>query len=229
MTGAWATPPNVTAGGWPAPLDALAAAGPLAVGLAALAISPGVHVVLAAVLERRLVRVRGEFVAVIYGDALLALAAAVGVWLAPGGFSRSVLALFPGAAYVLAGGWVVFGLWQWRAEFRAGYYTRAQAVSPTKVWHQLGVYPLLGLLVGCVGVAGLLAPLPEGAPPWPGALGKATIIACLAGWSAALVYDRRHPKLGHPPYDWRRLRPVARPWRPDSLTLRFDRSLDRQG
>src|ERR1700730_4465364 len=36
---------------------------------------------------------------------------------------------------------------------------------------------------------------------------------------AANVYDRRHPKLGHPPFDWRRVRPRPRPWAAESETL----------
>jgi hypothetical protein len=38
-------------------------------------------------------------------------------------------------------------------------------------------------------------------------------------WVAANVYDRRHPKLGHPPFDWGRVRPRPRPWAAESPTL----------
>jgi hypothetical protein len=33
------------------------------------------------------------------------------------------------------------------------------------------------------------------------------LLALIGVWAAANVYDRRHPKLGHPPFDWRQLRP----------------------
>jgi hypothetical protein len=49
---------------------------------------------------------------------------------------------------------------------------------------------------------------------------KAVIVVCVLAWLLANGYDRRHPKLGHPPYDWRRLRPSRRPWPPQSVSLR---------
>lgn len=42
------------------------------------------------------------------------------------------------------GGRLVFGLVQWWAEPRSGFFTRQRAVGPTKIWHQPAVYPLLG-------------------------------------------------------------------------------------
>ena len=38
--------------------------------------------------------------------------------------------------------------------------------------------------------------------------------------AATNVYDRGHPKLGHPPFDWRHARPYPRPWPTESQTLR---------
>src|SRR5512142_863523 len=39
---------------------------------------------------------------------------------------------------------LAFGLAQWRDELRRGYYTGAQAAAPTKIWHQVVVYPVMG-------------------------------------------------------------------------------------
>ena len=110
------------------------------------------------------------------------------------------------------GGCLGFGLMQWRAELRNGFYTRAQAVSPTKIWHQLVVYPVLGYWLWTADLGGLLAPGPG--------LAKAAIVGCVAAWLLANAYDRLHPKLGHPPYDWSRLRPQRPPWTAQSASLR---------
>ncbi len=110
-----------------------------------------------------------------------------------------------------------FGLWQWRTEFRRGYYSREQAFAPTKTWHQLVVYPLLGSLVCSSLLSGLAAPI--GSPVVLRLLGKVAIVILVLGWVAANLYDRRHPKLGHPPYSWRELRTLAEPWPADSRTL----------
>ena len=109
---------------------------------------------------------------------------------------------------------LLFGLAQWRDELRRGYYTRAQAVAPTKIWHQVVVYPVLGYWLWTAGIGGLTAP--GGAAAWAG---KALLVMLTGIWVAANVYDRRHPKLGHPPFDWRRVRPQPRPWAAESQTL----------
>jgi len=193
--------------------------GPAAALLTALAITPGAHLLLAGVLERRRLRAADEYTALVYGDPLLACAAALGVALAPHGPPSAVRSLVtgPGLA-VLVAGWVVFGLIQWAEEVRTGHYTPAQAVAPTKVWHQLGVYPLAGGLVCCTGLAGLAAPL--GPDPMPRLAAKIAIAGCVATWLALNAYDRVRPKLGHPPYDWTRLAPVDQPWPLTSRTLR---------
>ena len=205
--------------GWPAFTGWALSHGPLMAGLAALAISPGAHAIIAATLERRLLRPRLEFTAVAIGDPLLALAVTVGVALSPHGMNADVRPVAVGLGGVLIPcAWLGFGLWQWRMEFRSGYYSADQAFAPTKIWHQLGVYPLLGS-IGCSSVlSGLAAPL--GHPAAPRVLGKAAIGVAVLAWGVANVYDRRHPKLGHPPYSWRQLRPVAEPWPMDSQTLR---------
>ena|GEM_PF-1032623 len=184
--------------------------GPLLAAGAMLAVSPAGFALVAATFERRLMRIRGEFTALVFGDPLLAVAVAAGAWLLRG----RALPAPAGAPYGVA--WMtvmfVFGLVQWRGELRAGFYTRAQALSPTKIWHQLAVYPLLGYWMWTAGLGGLLVPGELAA--------RATILVCVLAWLAANIYDRLHPKLGHPPYDWRRLRPCRQPWPPQSVSLR---------
>ncbi|QES34489.1 hypothetical protein DEJ48_14755 [Streptomyces venezuelae] len=100
---------------------------------------------------------------------------------------------------------LMFGLCQGRWEMRAGLYTRAQMLSPTKIWHQIVVYPLLTYLVGSALLRGVTSgdeiPL-----RW---LARAAMMGGLLFWAVADAYDRRHPRPGHPPYDWRRLRSLA--------------------
>ena len=112
---------------------------------------------------------------------------------------------------------LLFGLAQWRDELRKGYYTPAQAVAPTKIWHQVVVYPVLGYWLWTAVIGGLSAP--GGAAAWTTWTGKALLVALTGIWAATNVYDRRHPKLGHPPFDWRRVRPHPRPWAAESQTL----------
>lgn len=214
---------------WPGLLRALFSAGPLVAAVTAFAISPGIHVVLAAVLERRRVRPREEFTAVVYGDPLLAVACGLGVLLAPHGPPAPVAWLArPLGVLLPAAGWLAYGIIQWRGELRRGFYTPAQAGAPTKIWHQLGVYPLAWSVAGSAALAGLFAPVPDGGSAatsrWTA---KAGIVLCVVGWAALNVYDRRHPRLGHPPFVWRLLRPLARPWPPDSTTLRAAEVTDR--
>jgi hypothetical protein len=201
----------VTTGYLPGLGDALRH-GPWLAGLCAFAVTPGALIVIARVLERRWLRPREQFAAVTYGDPLLAIALGVGVWLTgprvPHGLTGPVAGA---AAMVLMLG---FGLAQWRDELRRGYYTRAQAAAPTKIWHQVAVYPVMGYWLWTAGIGGLS--VAGGAAVWTG---KALFAVLAGAWAATNVYDRRHPKLGHPPFDWRRARPRERPWAAESQTL----------
>ena len=169
---------------------------------------------LARLLERRWLIPRAEFAAITYGDPLLAVAIALGVWLLDGAPPRRAAAAPLGIANLA--GWVIFGLWHWRAELRAGFYTLDQALAPTKIYHQVVVYPLLGYWSWTAVVGGLLSQR-SGVTA---AAAKAASLCCVLAWVAANVYDRRHPRLGHPPYDWRQLRPRPLPWGRESVTLR---------
>ncbi|MFF1657768.1 hypothetical protein [Streptomyces sp. NPDC058255] len=183
-------------------------------GAASFIVMPGGFFVLARLLERRWLTPRGEFAAVAYGDPLLAVAIGLGAWLLDGAPPRGAAA----APFGIAGlvGWLLFGLWQWRAELRAGFYTTRQAIAPTKIYHQLVVYPLLGYWSWTAVVGGAFSQRSGGAA----AVGRVVALCCVLAWVMTNLYDRRHPRLGHPPYDWRRLRPLPTPWPQASVTLR---------
>ncbi|MGF1426747.1 hypothetical protein [Kitasatospora sp. LaBMicrA B282] len=188
--------------------------GPWLAGAASFAVTPGALWLLGWVLERRRPRPRQEFLAVTLGDPLLAVALALGVarlhGTLPGG------AAGPPFGLLFALGCLGFGLLQWRTELREGYFTREQALAPTKVWHQLVVYPVLGywlwtaVLGAFLAHGGGFADLTE----------TVLMVLGVLVWVATNVYDRANPKLGHPPYDWRRLRPRRGPWAAASTTLR---------
>ena len=192
--------------------------GPWIAGLCAFAVTPGILVVIARVLERRWLVPREQFAAVTYGDPLLAVAIGLGIWLAGRRTPHGLTGPAAGAAVVVI--MLLFGLAQWGDELRRGYYTRAQAAAPTKIWHQIVVYPVLGYWLWTAGVGGLSAAGgTAGADGTTGWAGKALLLTLIGIWAATNVYDRRHPKLGHPPFDWHRGRPQPRPWAAESQTL----------
>jgi hypothetical protein len=186
--------------------------GPWLAGLCSFAVTPGALIVIALVLERRWLRPREQFTAVTYGDPLLAVAVGVGVWLTGAQVPHGLTGPAAGVAAALLT--LAFGLAQWRDELRRSYYTRAQAAAPTKIWHQVVVYPVMGYWLWTAAIGGLSAP--GGAAAWAG---KVLLVVLTGTWAATNVYDRRHPKLGHPPFDWRRIRPQDRPWPAESQTL----------
>ena len=187
--------------------------GPWLAGLCAFAVTPGALIVIARVLERRWMRPLEQFAAVTYGDPLLAVAVGVGVWLTGARVPHGLTGPAAGVAVMLLT--LTFGLAQWRDELRRGYYTGAQAAAPTKIWHQVVVYPVMGYWLWTADIGGLSAAA-GGAAAWAG---KVVLVALIGAWAVTNVYDRRHPKLGHPPFDWRRARPAERPWAAESQTL----------
>ena len=195
-------------------LDAAHGHGPWVAAAASAAVTPGAMWVLALLLERRRMGLRDGFVAVLLGDPLLAVAIGLGVGQLRGAPPEGPGGSWPATVWLV--GCLGFGLLQWRAELRRGFFTRAQALAPTKIWHQLVVYPVLGHWLWTAVLGGLAAP---GTGPADLAA-RALMVLCVLAWLATNGYDRRHPKLGHPPYDWRRLRPYPRPWPATSTTLR---------
>jgi hypothetical protein len=179
--------------------------------LASLVVALGAMLLLGLVLERRWLRPREMSLAFTIGDPALAVAIASGVQIM--GPHQPCGAIGPRWQTAAAVAWLIFGLWQWHQEVASKIYTRRQALSPTKIWHQLIIYPVLGTwsLVAIVG--GLLNARRD-----PSA--AAVMVVCLAIWIGIYVHDIRHPRLGHPPYDWAHLRPDPQPWDRDSRTLR---------
>ena len=117
--------------------------------LCAFAVTPGALIVIARVLERRWLLPHEQFAAVTYGDPLLAVALGVGVWLTGPRVPHGLTGLPPGSRP-----------WRscWGSAWRSGVtscgadYTRAQAAAPTKIWHQVVVYPVMGywLWTACI-------------------------------------------------------------------------------
>jgi len=180
--------------------------------LAALFIACGAMLLLGLILERRLLRPRVMALAFTVGDPALALSISFGIR-AAGPNPPCGVVDGPVGQLTAAFLWLLFGVWQWASEVKTGIYTRQQAVSPTKIWHQLVVYPALGTWTLVATADGLLN---VSRAPWPTLL----MIPGLAIWAGTLVHNARHPRLGHPPYDWSHLRPAPQPWGVGSVTLR---------
>jgi hypothetical protein len=175
---------------------------PLLLTLTAFAVAPGVHLLASPLLEGRKVTWHDDYAAVLIGDPLLALAVGLGASMSqpsgPHGWPASWVA---GCAW-LVGGWT-FGLWQSRHEFVTGRYTLGQILSPTKLWHQYVVYPVLGYWVTAADLSGLGA-----ADTVARRLQAAVVIAFTAIW-AGLVWDAiRHPKPGHGTLNRTRVRAI---------------------
>ena len=182
--------------------------GPGGAFIAAAAVTPGAMVILAFVLERRWLRIREQYRSFIIGDVALAGSVASFVACLPTDY-QSHAGVLPS---LLALGWLTFGLWQWLTEVRNLAYTKEQALSPTKIWHQIVVYPTVGTW--------LILAVIKSAPYWSEHLFLTALgLAGFALWSALAVYDSRHTQLGHIPYDWKTLRPSAPPWGSESRTL----------
>jgi len=172
---------------------------PALLALTAFAVSPGVHLLASPFLERRRVTWRDDYAAVLIGDPLLALAAGLAASISgPGGPRGWPASWIAGCAW-LAGGWA-FGAWQSRLELAAGRYTLGQILSPTKLWHQFIVYPLLGYWVTAAEWSGLGS---AGTPAHR--VQAAAIIACTIAWATLVWNALRHPKTGHGTIDPTRL------------------------
>lgn len=173
---------------------------PVLLALTAIAVSPGIHLLASPLLEGRKVTWRHDYAAVLIGDPLLGLAAGLGAAMSQPGGARGWPASWIAGIAWLAGGWT-FGLWQSRYELAAGRYSRRQIFSPTKLWHQFVVYPLLGYWVTAAEWSGLSA---SGTSAHH--LEAAMLIACTATWAVLVWHAIRHPKTGHGALDHARLR-----------------------
>jgi hypothetical protein len=180
---------------------------PVLLALTALIIAPGVHLLLSPLLEGRKVTWRDDYAAVLVGDPLLAVAAGFAANLCrpegPHGFPASWAA---GCAWI-AGGWA-FGLWQSQHELSTGRYSRAQTLSPTKLWHQFVVYPVLGYWVTATEWSAYGATWAD--PTTSRIIQVGLVIAATGTWAVLAAYAIRRPKLGHGTLDRARLRRITR-------------------
>jgi hypothetical protein len=175
---------------------------PALLAVTAIAVAPGIHLLASPLLEGRKVTWRDDYAAVLVGDPLLALAAGLGAGMSQPGGPRGWPASWIAGCAWLAGGWT-FGLWQSRHEYLAGRYTLGQILSPTKLWHQFIVYPLLGYWVTAAELSGLAA-----ADTPAHRLQAAAVIACTATWAVLAGHALRHPKPGHGTLDRTRLHKI---------------------
>jgi hypothetical protein len=176
----------------------LLAQGAITALLVSLAVSPFGLIALSVLLERRPWHLRDQFAAFLYGDMALAgiVAAGAVMWPTVPDRMRSTAGWLE-AALVLGG--LVTGVLQARSELRRGVYTRAQVLSPTKIWHQVVIIPYLSAAVGLSLCAAVVQHASQ----------PVLALASLSGllfWAAMMVYDQSHPKVAHRDFDWSRLR-----------------------
>jgi hypothetical protein len=187
-------------------------------GQAALAamISPGVHLLLSVVVERRRIDRTTEYPAVIIGDPLLAVATGLAAAVCgPQPLAASRLRHRPWAP-VISVAMLAFGAWQARDEVRRGVFTREQALSPTKLWHQFVVYPTLTVLAP----SAVFAATAEAVKPTATRRQRATTAVawgCVATWAILTLEAFGRPRPAHSAFDWgawRRTRAWTTPIRP---------------
>jgi hypothetical protein len=164
--------------------------------LACWAVSPGAHLLLTVVVERRPVHRREQYPAVLVGDTALAVSAGLARWAAGPGPGR------PGLRRAAAAGGLASGAWQLRREIRSGFVSRPVAYGPTKLWHQFVIYPVLTGLVAEPLVDGTRAALRPAGP----AHRRAAVAAAWAGvalWAGLVVEAWHHPRAAHGPWPGR--------------------------
>ena len=98
--------------------------------MSSLVAASGMMLLLGLVLERRWLRSKDMALAFTFGDPALAFGIASGVLLI--GTHQPCGAIGPASQLVVAVAWLIFGLWQWKAEVSAGVYTRRQASAPRR-------------------------------------------------------------------------------------------------
>jgi hypothetical protein len=164
-------------------------------------ISPAVHLLLSVLVERRRVDRTTEYPAVVVGDPLLAVATGLATGVCgPERLAASRLRQRP-IAPVTAAAMCAFGAWQARDEVRRGVFTRRQALSPTKLWHQFVVYPSLAILTP----SALFAATTEALKPTATHRQRAATAAawgCVACWAALTVEAIHRPRAAHGSFDW---------------------------
>jgi hypothetical protein len=185
--------------------------------LSGLTMCHGAMSLLARLLERRWLRPLDMALGFTVGDLFLCIALSLGVSLF--GLHSPCGVVGPVGQYLVSAAWLCFGIWQSKHEVTANFYTRAQELSPTKIWHQCVIYPVLGTWIYVAVLDGLLH-----ASRNP--LVAALMCLCVIVWGAACAYDSRHPRLDHIPFDWSKFRPQPKPWSKDSVTLRASSGIE---
>ncbi len=176
-------------------------ASPFRMAATAAAITPGMHLLLSTVLERR----HPKFLDGIPGGT--DRGSAVGVSVGVAAHVVGVDAVLRSApmrrplAPTIAGAAMAFGAWQMRDEVRARVYTQQQAQSPSKLWHQFVVFSTLAPLVSGAVVAVTAA---AGEPAASGRTKAGALLtwAGVAGWAGAGRRGDPQPPAGHGTFDW---------------------------
>lgn len=171
-------------------------------------ITPGVHLVVSPLIERRRVTWATDYPAVLIGDPLLAVSAGLAAAAAgPQALSSSVLVRCALVSLVVTSSWL-FGAWQIRNELRRRVYIRQQAFSPSKLWHQFVVYPTLSTIVPCTVLTATAASVSATSSPIQRAQTGLAWVGVFA-WAGLTVDAIRYPRQGHGAFDWLRLRAVT--------------------
>jgi len=167
--------------------------GPLLAAAASLLVSPGMMVALALIVERRAWLLVEQYTAFVFGDVALAGAVAAGA----ASWSRtpaSVRVLIDNWQWTVLAAGLIAGLLQWRLEFNQGSYSKGQSLSPTKIWHQVVIIPVLATWV----LSAIVAAVGSG-----DVVGSLIALGCVLLWGVLIVYDFSHPKPAHVDFDWR--------------------------
>lgn len=167
-----------------------------------LVASPGLMFLLAGTLERRMLWPKEQYYGFLYGD--IALALSVGSTAALASSLPEISTFFTSrvwhwSAFLAA---VVLGLALWLNERSA--YSVPQLLSPTKIWHNVFLYGLLGYWLLGLGIPVLYHKL---ASPWAWLM-----ILGVCVWLALNRYDstRSGIRVAHIPFDWSHMRPMLR-------------------
>ncbi len=153
-------------------------------------ISPGMHMLVGLVLEGRLVPLgKAQFDSFFPGDAFLGVAGTCFWWNIQKHLEPSNYWFQPtGVHLFFIAGLLTVGLIQMRQEYTSGTFARRAVMSPTKIWHNVLLYVLLGYPV----VIGLAA---QFSSAWDDQFRKLFIIGmmCFLVWVGLLIKDGLKP------------------------------------
>lgn len=162
----------------------------LAAGALALGVTLGALIVIETLVERRAFVLGDQYLAFLIGDVFLAAVVAIGWWGADPSWSW-----WMGGPAAIG---VVVGVLQGIGEVRDGIYTRAQALSPSHLWHQVVTYPVMAVLLTWAVVLS-----------WSSWRRLAVMVVLFGVWVGLLVWDAHHPKTPHIDFRWSAASPQA--------------------